>query len=315
MSRTKAIQEGSKLSRRSEFKRNLPYLLVALPSIIYLLIFNYAPMYGIIIAFKDYTYAKGILGSSWAGFKHFEYFFTSSDAFRVIRNTVLYSIADLFIIGLFVAIFMAILLYEIESKACNKIYQTTVILPYYLSWVIIAGIVTLFLNHSNGFINQIIELLGGKRILWYTESKYWPVILIIAKLWREGGMASLYFFSAIIGIDTGLFEAASLDGAGRLKQIWYVTIPELAPMACMVIITRLGGILSSELGLFYNVTLDNGLLYPTTDVLSTYIYRGLASGNFSATTAVGLFSSVVGIIFTLTANGIIKKINSENALY
>ncbi len=303
------------LKRKGKFKRNIPYFLIALPSIIYLIIFNYVPMYGVIIAFKDYSYAKGIMASPWAGFKHFEYFFTSNDAFRVLRNTILYSIADLLIIGLFMAMLMAILLYEINSKVAGKVYQTAILLPYYLSWVVIAGIVTLFLNHSSGFINQVLVSMGFKKILWYTQAKYWPVILIIAKLWREAGMASLYFYSAIIGIDTGLFEAASLDGAGRLKQIWYVTIPELAPMASMVLITRLGGILSSELGLFYNVTLDNGLLYPTTDVLSTYLYRGLSSGSFSATAAVGLFTSVVGIIMTLITNGIIKKINSENALY
>ena len=303
------------ISHKGRFKRSLPYIIIALPAAIYMFLFSYLPMFGIVIAFKDYTYAGGILGSRWAGFKHFEYFFTSNDAFRVLRNTILYNIASLLLVGLFFGMLVALMLYEVRSKLANKIYQTTMLLPFFLSWVIISGMALLFLNPSSGLINSLLEAMGHKGIAWYSEAKYWPFIICFVMIWKDAGMASLYFYAALLAIDTSLFEAASLDGAGRLRQIWYVSVPQLAPMACITIINRLGHIFSADLGLYYQLTMDSGPLYPTTDVLATFMLRGLQGGSMSATAAVGLFQSVVGLILILGSNAIIKKINSENAMF
>jgi putative aldouronate transport system permease protein len=272
-------------------------------------------MFGVVIAFKDYTYARGVLGSSWAGFKHFEFFFTSNDAVRILRNTILYSLANLLIVGLFLGMLLALMLYEVRSRVANKIYQTTMLVPHFLSWVVIAGIALLFLNPKTGLVNSFLTMLGGEKVAWYSEAQHWPFILMFFAIWKDAGMASLYFYAALLSIDTSLFEAASLDGAGRLRQIWYISIPCLKPMAAITLITRLGHILGAELGLFYQIPMDSGALYPTTDVIATYLYRGLEGGAISATAAVGLFQSVVGLILVLVSNAIIKRIDAENAMF
>ena len=301
--------------RQNRFIQSLPYSLLSLPALVYLFVFNYLPMFGVIMAFKDYNYARGILGGDWVGFKYFTYFFTSNDAFRVLRNTILYNLVFLLVIGLFFGMFLALLLYEIRSKFANKLYQTAMLLPFFLSYVIIAAIAYMVLSPSSGFLNSLLTLFGQAKINWYAEPKYWPVILIVVEVWRQAGMASLYFYAALLSIDTALFEAAALDGAGRLKQIWYVSIPQMKPMACITIILRLGQILGSDFGLFYQIPMDQGALYPATDVLSTYMLRGLQGGAMSATAAVGLFQSVVGLILVLISNAIIKRISPQNAMF
>ena len=293
----------------------LPFWLLSLPAIIYLIIFNYLPMFGTVIAFKDYNYASGITNSPWVGFKYFKYFFASNDAVRVLRNTILYNFVFLLVIGLFFGMLLAILLYEIRSKYANKLYQTAMLLPYFLSYVIVAAIAYMFLSPSAGFFNSFLKSVGAAPIKWYSEPKYWPAILIFFETWKQAGLASLYFYATLLTLDTSLFEAASLDGAGRLRQIWYVSIPALKPMACITIITRLGQILSSDFGLFYQIPMDQGSLYPTTDVIATYLLRGLQGGSISATAAVGLFQSVVGLVLVVTSNLIIKKISPENAMF
>ncbi len=210
---------------------------------------------------------------------------------------------------------LAILLYEIRSKFANKLYQTSMLMPFFLSYVIVAAVVYMFLSPSSGFFNSILKQLGANPVKWYSVPKYWPFILVFIEAWKQSGLASLYFYAALLSIDTSLFEAASLDGAGRLRQIWYVSLPELKPMACITLIMRLGAILGSDFGLFYQVPMDQGALYPTTDVLSTYLLRGLQGGSISATAAVGLFSSVVGLVLVVSSNMIIKKISPENSMF
>lgn len=309
-------QKGNlKANRRSGFSRSIPYILLSLPAMLYLFIFNYLPMFGIVLAFKDYRPALGILKSKWIGFQYFEYFFSSNDAVRVLRNTILYNLVFLLVIGLFFGMLLAILLYEIHSKFCNKMYQTAMLLPFFLSYVIITAICYMILSPTSGFLNSLLTSFGMNPVKWYSEYKYWPAILIIVETWKQAGFASLYFYAALLSIDTSLFEAASLDGAKRLKQIWYISIPELKPMACITIIMRLGQILSSDFGLFYQVPMDQGALYETTDVLATYLLRGLQGGAYGATAAVGLFQSVVGLILVLGSNAVIKKISPENAMF
>ena len=286
---------GSRLKKRSDFLINFPYLLLALPAILYLFVFNYLPMFGAVMAFKDYTYRSGIFGSPWAGLRHFEYFFTSNDAVRVLRNTVLYNLWFMILIGVVGGAIVALLLYEVKSRMAVKVYQTSMLLPFFLYWVVLAGIAYLFLNPTSGLLNVLRQS--------------------ICEVWKTIGMASLYFYAALLAIDPCLFEAAALDGAGKFRQMVHISIPELLPMVCITIITRLGAILGGEFGLYYQIPMDSGALYPTTDVLGTYLYRGLASGNFSATAAVGLFQSVVGLVLVLISNSIIRKISPDNAMF
>ena len=303
------------IKKRTPFKKLLPYWLLSLPAIIYLFIFSYAPMVGAVIAFKDYKVRDGIFGSEWVGLRNFKYFFTSIDASRILRNTILYNLAFLLLTGVVLAAIIALMLYEVKSKVASKIYHTSMLIPHYMSYVVIAAIALIFLNPNTGLFNSFRNAMGMESIMWYSEPKYWPFILTFINIWRDVGFASLYLYASLLAIDTNLFEAAQLDGAGKLRQIWHISIPSMAPMLCFVIISRLGIIMNGDLGLFQLVPMDSGALYSTTDIIATYIYRGLQASNFSYTAAVGLFQSVVGLILVLISNSIIRKISPENAMF
>ena len=305
----------SSLKKKSGFLRQLPYWLLALPAIIYLLMFNYAPMFGAIIAFKDYKVRDGIFGSEWVGLRNFKYFFSSVDAPRILRNTVLYNFAFIFITKILVAAIFALMMYEINSKFAAKVYQTSMLIPHFMSYVVISAVLMIFLNPTSGMINVIRQQFGLEGIMWYSEPKYWPFIIVLVNTWKDAGFASLYLYSSLLAIDSSLFEAADLDGAGKLRKIWHISIPALIPMICIIIINSLGSIMSSGIDLFLTVPLDSTALIPTTDVIATYTYRGLKSSNYSYTSAVGLFQGVVGLILVLTSNGIIRKVNPENAMF
>ena len=304
-----------KNKRTSTFRKLLPYWLLVLPGIIYMFIFNYVPMFGAMIAFKNYRVADGILGSKWVGFRNFKYFFESIDATRILRNTILYNIAFLILTGVVLAAIISLMLYEVRSKIALKVYHTSMLVPHFMSYVVISILVLVFLDPTSGIFNVIRNALGGEKIMWYSEPKYWPFIIIFVNVWRDVGFASLYLYSALLNIDESLFEAAELDGAGKLRRIWHISIPALVPMLCIVVISRLGHILSANLGLFQLVPLESSALLPTTDVISTYIVRGLQSSNLSYTAAVGLFQGVVGLILVLVSNGIIRKVSPENAMF
>ena len=305
----------SSLKKKSGFLRQLPYWLLALPAIIYLLMFNYAPMFGAIIAFKDYKVRDGIFGSEWVGLRNFKYFFSSVDAPRILRNTVLYNLAFIFITKILVAAIFALMMYEINSKFAAKVYQTSMLIPHFMSYVVISAVLMIFLNPTSGMFNVIRQQFGLEGIMWYSEPKYWPFIIVFVNTWKDAGFASLYLYSSLLAIDSSLFEAADLDGAGKLRKIWHISVPALIPMICIIIINSLGSIMSSGIDLFLTVPLESTALIPTTDVIATYTYRGLKSSNYSYTSAVGLFQGVVGLILVLTSNGIIRKVNPENAMF
>lgn len=304
-----------KNKKSSNFRKLLPYWLLVLPGMIYMFIFNYVPMFGAMIAFKNYRVADGILGSKWVGFRNFKYFFESIDATRILRNTILYNIAFLILTGVVLAAIISLMLYEVRSKVALKVYHTSMLVPHFMSYVVISILVLVFLDPTSGIFNVIRNALGLEKIMWYSEPKYWPFIIIFVNVWRDVGFASLYLYSALLNIDESLFEAAELDGAGKLRRIWHISIPALVPMLCIVVISRLGHILSANLGLFQLVPLESSALLPTTDVISTYIVRGLQSSNLSYTAAVGLFQGVVGLILVLVSNGIIRKVSPENAMF
>lgn len=305
----------NKRKKNKHWKDNLQLFTLALPTIILLLIFAYWPMFGVILAFKDYKVPKGIFGSPWAELKNFDFFFKSQDAWRVTRNTLVLNF--LFIaVGTICAVIFALLMFEVKKAKHVKIYQTISILPSFLSWVAVGYIVYALLDPTKGIINKVLEYFQISGIAWYSEAKYWPGILAITKVWQGVGLGSIIYYAALMGVDNELFEAAEIDGAGKFQKTWYVSLPQIVPVIIIMVIMDIGKIFRSDFGLFYNVTRNVGALYSTTDVIDTYVFRALMSqGNIGMSSAVGLFQSVVCFITLMTANAIVRKISPDNALF
>ncbi|MDR1398317.1 MAG: ABC transporter permease subunit [Treponema sp.] len=297
-------------------RRSMPLVIMTLPGLAYLLINNYIPMAGLVIAFKDFNYAKGIFGSDWAGLKNFEFLFRTRDAFVITRNTVLYN-ATFIIINTVVAIATAIMLSEVTKKAMMRIYQTVILLPYLISIVIVSYLVYAFLSVNVGFINKtLLPLFGKEGISWYTEAKYWPFILPIVSLWRGFGFYSVVYLSSIVGIDRTYYEAAELDGATKFQCIQHITLPLITPVITMMALLAVGRIFYSDFGLFYQVPMNSGTLYSTTNVIDTYVYRGLMQlGDIGMSAAAGLYQSLVGFLLVLGSNLLVRKVNPDNALF
>ncbi len=312
--RNKSKKNNKKISR-NVFKDNLEFILLGLPGILLKLVFSYIPMIGIIIAFKNYRYDKGILGSDWVGFRNFRFFFESQDAWRVARNTLGMNI--LFIIsGLVVGVSLALLLFEIKKRIAVKTYQTIMILPQFLSWVVVGYMTYALLNPNMGLINQIMRFVGLQPISWYSEPKVWPLLLVIVSQWKVAGMSCIMYYAALMGIDNEYYEAAEIDGANKFQMTWYISIPFLVPMMIILSILAIGNIFRADFGLFYNIPRDIGLLYSTTDVVDTYIFRALRTiGDVGMSAAVGLFQSIVGFVLIIVTNAIVKKIEPDHALF
>lgn len=280
----------------------------------FIFVFQYMPMFGVVLAFKDFRYDKGIWGSDWAGFKNFEFLFKSGSLWRLVRNTV--GLNLLFILtSMAFAIMVAIILYEIKSRKALKLYQTLILLPYFVSWVIASYVVYVFLNPSHGVLNTVIEFFGGESINWYGKPGYWPVILMICNIWKGFGYSSIVYYAALVGIDSSYFEAARLDGASKFQMTMRITLPCLTPIITIQLIMAMGHIMSADFGMFYQVTRDVGILYPTTDVLDTYAYRALMTqANFTSSSAVSFVQSVVGCLLILLTNWIVTKVEPDNAM-
>ncbi|MCM1190577.1 MAG: ABC transporter permease subunit [bacterium] len=307
---------GSRQRTKKKLRKYLPLYLLALPGIIYLIINNYLPMGGLILAFKKYSFAKGILDSPWNGLGNFTYLFGSKWAGIMFRNTICYNIVFL-ILGTVFAIFVAILLGEIRNKAAKQAYQTVILIPHLMSTVLIGYLVFAFLSGTNGFVNKgILEPLGLDPVSWYTEAKYWPFILVIVQLWRSFGFQSIVYFATIIGFDRTYYEAAVVDGASTWQQITRITLPLLKPTVIILTIMSLGRMFASDFGLFYQVPQNSGLLYSTTTTIDTFVYRTLMQDHdVGRSLAAGFLQSVLGFIVVMITNGIVRKVDSESALF
>ncbi|SCZ09396.1 putative aldouronate transport system permease protein [Paenibacillus polysaccharolyticus] len=297
-------------------RKTLPLLLLAAPGLLYFLINNYLPMAGIFIAFKDVNYAKGIFGSDWVGFDNFKFLFQTSDAWIMTRNTLLYNLAFI-VLGTMLSILIAILMSELLKSVWSKLFQSGLVLPNLISMVVLSYIVFAFLNADSGFINNsILKPLGIPEINWYSEAKYWPYLLVFIQLWKTAGYGSIVYIAFISGIDKSIYEAAKIDGAGKLKQIRMITLPLLKPTIIILTLMSIGRIFNSDFGLFYQVPMNAGALYSTTQTIDTYVYRALMQVNdIGMSAAAGLYQSVVGFILVMAANAIVKKVNPENALF
>jgi len=303
-------------SRAERLKKWLPLYLMMLPGAIYIIINNYIPMFGMVIAFKQVDFSKGILGSDWVGLKNFEFLFATEDAMVITRNTILYNLAFI-VLNLFLGILFAIFICDVANKRLKKVYQSAILFPFLMSMVIVGYIVYAFFSMQNGIVNKsILPMFGQEPIFWYNEAKYWPAILVFVNTWKGVGYGCLIYISAIGGIDPTYYEAAELDGAGKLKQIWHITLPCILPSIITLTLLNIGRIFYSDFGLFYQVPRDSGMLYSTTNVIDTYVYRGLMrQGNIGMSSAAGVYQSIVGFCLVLLSNLVVRKVSRENALF
>ncbi|MFC3769483.1 ABC transporter permease [Paenibacillus sp. GCM10012303] len=302
--------------RRGKPRKYIALFLMMLPGIVYILINNYLPMFGVVIAFKDYNYSKGIFGSDWVGFQNFEYLFKTADALIITRNTILYNVVFI-LLNLVIALGVAILLNEVKKKVLTRFYQSVLLLPYLISMVIVGYLVFAMLSLETGFVNKtILPLLGLPDISWYSEAKYWPYILTLVHIWKSAGYLCVIYLAAIIGIDPEYYEAATIDGASKWQQIKSITIPLITPVITVMTLLQIGRIFYSDFGLFYQVPLNAGALQSTTNVIDTYVYRALMTlGDVGMSSAAGLYQSFVGFVLVLLSNCIVRKKNKDNALF
>lgn len=284
-------------------------------AMISVLVFSYLPMVGVILAFKNYKYSRGIFGSEWVGLKNFEYFFKSNDFVVITRNTLLLNI--IFIItGIIAALFIAIMLYYVKSRTKTKIFQTVLITPHFLSWVVVSYMVFAILNPTYGLLNSVLAKFGIGNIDWYSKPEAWPFILTIFSIWKHVGMDSVVYYAALMGVDESIIEAAEVDGAVNFQKTIYVILPTLIPLITILTILKIGNIFRADFGLFYQLTRDVGALYPTTDVIDTYIFRTMrVVGDMGMGSAVGLVQSLVGFVLVILTNAAAKKIDPDTALF
>ncbi|HJA92208.1 MAG TPA: ABC transporter permease subunit [Candidatus Eisenbergiella merdipullorum] len=300
---------------RTYFKRNYDMYLMLLPAVIFVLIFNLVPMYGITLAFKDYDMflstspMLSILKSPWVGMEHFQKLFRRPDFLAALRNTLEISLLKL-LITFPLPILFAILLNEVRSVRFQKVLQTVVYLPHFLSWAVVAGIFVSLLG-STGLVNSLLVSLGGEKINFLMDNHWFRAVLIFSDAWKEVGWGSIIYFAAIAGLDQECFEAAEVDGANRLQQIWYIMLPGIMPTIVLMLIMRVGGIMDAGFGQIF--AMYNPTVYESADIIGTYVYRvGLGKMDFSMGTAVGLFNSVIGFILVVSSNTLAKKLNGKS---
>ncbi len=308
----------SQITRRKPFirKDKVPLYLMALPGLVYLIVNNYFPMAGLFIAFKNVNYAKGIFRSPWAGLTNFEFLFRTNDAWLIIRNTLCYN-AVFIVLGVVLGVSVALMLNELVSKRLMKFCQTVILLPQLISMVMISYLVYAFLSSEYGFFNHsILPLLGAEPVNWYHEKSVWPFILVFVHQWKWIGYTSLLYLASVVGIDASLYEAAEIDGCRKIQQLGYITLPLLKPTIITMVLLQVGRIFYSDFALFYQVPMNSGSLYDVTNTIDTYVYRGLLQLNdIGMSSAASFVQSIMGFVLVLTTNLIVRKIDSESALF
>jgi putative aldouronate transport system permease protein len=315
----KNLSQKTKMKMKPSFiqemrKNHLLYLLT-LPGILLIFVFAYLPIFGIAIAFQDFHPVKGVFGSKFVGFRNFRFFLESDEIIKVLFNTVFLNL--LFILcGMIVSVSIAIILSELKSKKFKMITQTLVTLPNFLSWTVVAMIVSAYFTFQGGVLNQIFNMLGLESVAFFNEPAYWPFFLVCIKIWHGAGFGSIVYLATISGINPEIYESASMDGATGWGKIWYITLPLLKPTVILLLLLALGGIFYGDFGMIYAIVGKNALLYPTTDVIDTFVYRALMDlGDIGMSAAVGFFQSIVGFVLVLTVNQITRKYSPDSALY
>lgn len=315
MTRDLAPQTGRRPSFLMGFRRNRTLLLMCLPAIAFFFVFSYMPLPGSYVAFTRFDYGKGIFASQFVGFKNFEFLFKSGQLTLLLRNTVLYNLAFI-LIGNFLQLSFAILLNEVQSRFFKKTAQSMMFLPYFISAVLMSLLVYNLINYDYGFLSTLVRRMGGTMPRLYSMASAWPLIIILVHLWQSTGYGTVIYFAAITSMDESMMEAARVDGANGFQRIRYITLPCLKPTVIILFLFAIGGILRGNFGLFYNLVGNNSVLFSTTDIIETYVYRAMMNSfNFSQSSAVGLFQSVVGFLIVLSANALVKRMDPDSALF
>jgi len=296
--------------------------LLSLPTVLWFIAFCYVPFFGIVFAFKNYKYKPGksfmyslFVHSKWVGLKNFKFLFRSPDILNIFRNTICYNIVFI-CIGVTVPVALAIMITQLRSRKLAKVCQTSVFLPHFLSWVVVSYFVYAFLSTDKGLVNSIIVALGGERVMWYQEPKYWPYLLTFINTWKTFGYSMVVYMATITGIDNSLYESAVIDGASKWQQCKGITIPLLRPVISIMFIMNVGSIFASDFGLFYQVTRDSNSLINVTQTLDVYVHKALMeSNNYNYSSAVSLLQNTAGCILLLIANRVVKFIDPESGLF
>nr|WP_245856238.1 sugar ABC transporter permease [Paenibacillus rigui] len=293
-------------------KRDKYLYMLLLPILVYYVVFKYTPMFGEVIAFKNYRFADGIWGSKWVGLKHFERLFTSPDFFNVLKNTLLLNVYSI-VFAFPVPIVLAILLNEVRIEWYKRTIQNLLYIPHFISWVVLGGIVIALLSPSTGIVNTVMKSLGMEPIYFMASNFWWPIMFILSGIWQSAGWGTILYLAAMAGIDPQLYEAAKIDGAGKLRRIWHITLPGIRSTIAILLILRVGQMM--DVGFEHIFILQNKAVYEVSNVISTYVYHvGLEGSQYSYTTALGLFQSIIGLILIVGVNKIIKAMG-ENGLW
>ena len=297
-----------------QVRKNRTLLCMLLPALLYVVIFSYIPMFGITIAFKDYNYNGGILGSPWCGFKNFEYLKISGKLWALTRNTLLYNLAFI-VFGIIFEVGFAVMLSEITKKTFKKVTQAFMFLPYFISWVVVS---TIMLNifGQNGVLSNVLAHFGIEDFSIYQQIRQWPVIMVAIRLWKQTGYGTVVYLAAIAGLSQEMFEAASIDGASIWQKIRYITIPGLKPTIFIMFLLSVGNIFRGDFGMFYQLVGNNQLLLETSDVIDTFVYRSLiTSPNIGMSAAAGFYQSVLCFVTIVSVNWLVKKVDPDYTLF
>ncbi|NLD86873.1 MAG: sugar ABC transporter permease [Clostridiales bacterium] len=298
-----------------DLRANRVYLILLLPVVVYVLVFSYAPMVGVLMAFEKYNFAKGLFGSPWVGFNNFKFLTVSNKLWPLTRNTLLYNLAFI-VVGMVMEVGFAIIINEMRCRWFKKLFQSFIFLPYFISWVIAAAVVQTMLDYDNGLISRMLKSLGVPMINVYIDTRPWPFLLVFFRMWKGVGYGSIIYLSAITGIDSEMYEAAEIDGANSWQKVYRITLPNLVPTMVVLFLLACGQIFRGDFGMFYQLIGNNGVLLEVGDILDLYIYRAMAgTGNLGFGAAAGLFQSILCFVTILLANFVVKKIQPDYTLF
>jgi putative aldouronate transport system permease protein len=300
-----------------EIRKNRTMYLMTLPAISFFLLFSYFPMVGIIVAFKQFRYNLGIFGSAWETpiYKNFLYFITTNEAWRAVKNTLLLNVAFI-VVGLILEVGIAIILYELKSRIFVRVAQSTMLLPYFISWIVVSVMAFEIFNFDFGMANGVLSSFGLQRVDWYGESGYWPYIMILVNRWKTTGYGCIIYLAVLSSIDASYYEASALDGASKIQQIRHITLPLLMPSITTLTLLSIGRIMNADFGMFYAIVGENPILYPTVDVLDTFVYRNLRKlGDVGMSSAAGLFQSVIAFILLVASNSLARKYQNDGSIF
>ena len=298
-----------------DLRSNRMYLLLLLPAVLYVLIFCYIPMGGVVIAFKNYNYSSGILGSAWVGMKNFRFLAISNKLWTLTRNTLAYNFVFI-TVGMFMEVSFAIIINEMRCKWFKKTFQSFMFLPFFISWVVATAVIQTLLDYDSGLITRLVESMGGNMVNIYTTASPWPYLLVFFRMWKGVGYGSIIYLSAISGIDQEMYEAAEIDGANSWQKVFRITVPNLVPTMVIMFLLAVGQIFRGDFGMFYQMVGNNGVLLETADILDLYVYRAMSSGtNLGMSAAAGLYQSVLCFATIMLVNFIVKKIQPDYTLF